>query len=67
MRDANRLDKYYDEIKKLHKKYCPDWRLGQLLMNFYSWLPKDPYYFEEERFLDLIYEYFVDTFPNFNE
>lgn len=67
MRDPERLDKYYDEIKRLHKIYCPDWRMGQLFMNFTQWLQKDPFYASEENFLALIHEYFADTFQDYDE
>ncbi len=30
MRDINRLDKFYDELKEIHKKHFPDWRVGNL-------------------------------------
>ena len=30
MRDINRLDKFYDELKEIHKKHFPDWRYGNL-------------------------------------
>ena len=33
MRDINRLDKFYDELKEIHKKYFGQWRLGQLIVN----------------------------------
>ena len=29
MRDPNRLDRFYDEVKKIHKISFPDWRFGQ--------------------------------------
>ncbi len=38
MRDPKRLDKFYDELKELHKKYLPDWRYGQLMSNFITWM-----------------------------
>lgn len=56
MRDINRLDDFYNELKFLHKKYFPDWRFGQMLMNFQHWcyLVKkisDIFYLEEDEFL----------------
>jgi len=71
MRDPERLDKYYDEIKRLHKTYCPDWRIGQLFVNFSEWLQfalqRDPFYINEQGFLALIHEYFADTFKDYDE
>ena len=31
MRDVNRLDEFYDELKEIHKKYFGQWRFGQLI------------------------------------
>lgn len=33
MRDPNRLDSFYEELRKLHKENFPDWRFGQLIEN----------------------------------
>ena len=52
MRDPARLDKFYDKLKEDHKKYFPDWRFGQLMMNFLAWYGQDPFYMEESRFLE---------------
>lgn len=56
MRDPNRLDKFYDELKEIHKKEFPDWRFGQFIMNFLSW-NGDPFYLEENKFLERVKEY----------
>jgi len=52
MRDPKRLDKFYDELKELHKKYLPDWRYGQLMSNFINWMTwsknKDIFFPEED-------------------
>ena len=58
MRNPNRLDKFYDEMKEIHKKSFPDWRFGQLMSNFLGWLMTDKgkdFFFPEEE--DMI-EYF---------
>ena len=52
MRNPNRLDEFYDELKELHKKYCPDWRFGQFCSNFFGWLyseKKIDLWFPEEK------------------
>lgn len=36
MRNVDRLDDIYNTIKDLHKKYFPDWRIMQLINNFYK-------------------------------
>jgi hypothetical protein len=55
MRKAERLDYFYDEKCRLHKKYLPDWRVGQLDSNFYGWLTssqgKDMFFPEEDEML----------------
>ena len=51
MRDPNRLDAFYDELKELHKRYCPDLRFGQLMVDITS-ASGDPYYWEESKFMD---------------
>lgn len=60
MRDINRLDKFYDELKKIHKT-LPDWRFGQLVMNFLSWhltkYRRDIFYLEEDKIIELFKEY----------
>ena len=56
MRDAARLDNFYDTLKKYHKKYLPDWRFGQLIINFISDCG-DPFYYEEDKMLEKLEEY----------
>ena len=62
MRDINRLDNFYDELKKIHK-YVPDWRFGQFIMNFMSWYytkyKRDCFYIEEDEMIKYIEE-FID-------
>ena len=52
MRDPNRLDKFYDQMKQIHKENFPDWRFGQFMMNFLSWYGRDPFYLEEGKFIE---------------
>ena len=33
MRDANRLYKFYDELREIHMTHFPDWRFGQFIVN----------------------------------
>ena len=55
MRDKNRIKPFLDEVDKIWEENCPDWRFGQLLMNF---LDSDPFYWEEDRFLEKLKEFF---------
>lgn len=61
MRDIKRLDKTYSIICFLHKKYFPDWRMMQLLSNFFGWhlnvYKSDGFYIEEDRFIDRFVEF----------
>lgn len=38
MRNPDRLDSFYDEVKKIHKQYFPDMRFGQLFSSITNWL-----------------------------
>lgn len=60
MRDVKRLDPFYTRLCELHKKYFPDWRFGQVLVNFLRWYGKDPFYLEEDKFLTR-FEEFVEA------
>ena len=61
MRDPNRLDNFYDELKKMHKECVPDWRFGQLCSNFFGWLMQeknmDLFFPEEDEILIYLKEY----------
>ncbi len=59
MRDPERLDKFYDKLKEIHKEFFPDWRFGQFMYNFMCWYG-DPFYLEEAQFLAKIKD-FVDS------
>lgn len=61
MRDPNRLDNVYAEVARLHKENLPDWRIGQLWLNFGGWMwqekQKDMFFSEEEEFLKCFTEF----------
>ena len=61
MRDPNRLDKFYDDFKVLHKTCFPDLRFGQLCSNFFGWLMQehgvDLFFPEEEKMIKYFREY----------
>lgn len=65
MRKAERLDYMYDEICRLHKKYLPDWRYGQLCSNFFGWLMstqgRDIFFPEEDEMLKWFKMYVKET------
>ena len=61
MRKVERLDKFYDELKEIHKKSFPDMRFGQLMMNFLGFVnstkKRDPFFPEEDEMIELFKEY----------
>lgn len=63
MRNPDRLDNFYDEMKELHKKHFPDWRFSQMMSNYfrYSFEVKkiDPFFLEENNFMSSFKE-FID-------
>ena len=71
MRNPNRLDKFYDEVKTIHKKSFPDWRFGQLFSNFFEWLysvkGKDCFFPEEINMIGYLKEYANENSPYYRE
>lgn len=61
MRDPNRLDNFYDEMKKLHMERMPDIRFGQLMCNFLGWVYQtykiDPFFLEEDKMMQFFEKY----------
>lgn len=64
MRDPKRLDDFYDKLKKIHQEKLPDWRFGQLMLNFLSrYMTGNEaglFYCEDERLIEEIEKY-VDS------
>lgn len=61
MRDPNRIDTFMDELGKLWKENCPNWRFGQLMSNVQRVMKThddDMFYKEEDELLDYIKEFF---------
>ena len=52
MRDINRIFPMANEIACLWINNVPDWRFSQLMMNFFTWFGLDPFYLEDDEFLD---------------
>lgn len=61
MRSEERLDYFYDELKRIHKEHFVDIRFGQLCSNLFKWLMYekgvDPFFPEENKMLEYIKEY----------
>ena len=64
MRDPNRLDDIYNVIKELHKENFPDWRMMQLINNFFGWYynkyKRDGFYMEDNNFVNEVKEFIND-------
>lgn len=57
MRPIERLDTFYDELKRIHKEYFPDWREFQLFYNMFSDMKEDPFYWETDKAISFIRDY----------
>ena len=61
IRDPNRLYNFYNEVTRLQMTYMPDWRAGQLWLNFLDWMKnikqRDPFFQEESEMLAYLKEY----------
>lgn len=61
MRNPERLDPFYDKLKRIHKEAFPDWRFGQLCSNFFGWLMAekkvDLFFPEEDKMLEYLKEF----------
>ena len=58
MRDPKRIDNFLKELGKIWKDKCPDWRFGQLMFNFLSQVNEEPFFWEEDKFLKKLEEFF---------
>lgn len=56
MRDPQRLNEFYSELRVIHQTQCPDWRFGQMIVNVLG--DTDPFYWEEEKTLEAFRKYF---------
>ena len=57
MRDSNRIDKFCDELKTIWHQ-VPDWRFGQLMLNFFSNIDSTfGFYVEDEELFKALNEY----------
>lgn len=61
MRNLDRLDMFYEDMRDIHKKCFPDWRFGQLMCNFLGWVyqekKRDPFFPEEDEMIQFLKEY----------
>lgn len=58
MRKIERIDEFCTELAKIWKEKCPDWRFGQLLINVINSQGEDPFFWEEDKMLEVFKKYF---------
>jgi len=66
MRDESRILPFMERLAKQWQSNCPDWRFGQLLINFLSWYGRDPFYLEEKEFEERFNDFIKETFGDEN-
>ena len=47
----------YDKFRDLHKDYFPDWRYGQLLVNFLGCIPQSTTFLGDEKILKYLEQF----------
>lgn len=57
-RDINRIEPFMQELTKIWKEQCPNWRFGQLIENVLNSFETDPWFMEEDEMLKRIKKYF---------
>ena len=57
MRNPERIEEVLQALSDAWHK-VPDWRLGQLLCNLQSAAGNDLFYMEDDKFIELLEEYF---------
>ena len=64
MRKSERLDYFYDKMSRLHKKYLPDWRFNQMIINYLPWhlekFGNDGFYVEEDDMINRFRQFISD-------
>ena len=65
MNREQKLDKFYDELKEIHKTHFKEQRFGQFCSNFFGWLAtikkKDLFFPENDQMLEYLKEYTHDN------
>lgn len=63
------LKDFYDKLYEIHNNNFPSWRFGQFLMQFFSYVQDDPFYYSNCEFEVKLQEfvgYFNKKYPNVN-
>lgn len=61
MRDPNRLYEFYAELQRIHIEHFPDWRFGQFMINFLGAADRDPFFWEEDEYLERLRKFAGET------
>ena len=71
MRNPDRLYSFYDSLREIHMENFPDWRFGQLINNFMSWLwvvkKVDCFFPEESDMIDYFKEFAEYVKPKYEK
>ena len=62
MRNRNRIDPFLNQIGKLWKENCPDWRFGQLIENVFGSSEYLTWFVEEDTMIDIFRDYFKSRY-----
>lgn len=61
MRNSQRLDGFYNDLKNIHQTYFSDLRFGQFIIIINKYIEDyqylDPFYLEENEYLKCVYLY----------
>lgn len=63
------LKDFYDKLYEIHNNNFPSWRFGQFIMQFFSYVQDDPFYYSNHEFevkLQEFVDYFNNKYPNVN-
>jgi len=58
MRKKERIDIFLNQLGKIWKENCPDWRFGQFMVNVLNTFDIDPFFLEEDDMIKKIEQYF---------
>ena len=57
MRKKERIDEVLQKFGELWKENAQDWRFGQLIINFFGALERDPWFYEEDEMIQAFEDY----------
>lgn len=58
MRDPKRIKKFCDQLAEIWESQRPDWRFGQLVVNVFYTMSRDPFFYEEDEMMEYFKKYF---------